>query len=240
MDNIDLNDYVAGGYFVAKPIQRETWMSVDLLPEQITTLSSCLNKSKVQIYWGWHTDNPSERIAELGISNEKLDNFKRWSASDEVGFPNVFYTLQVAQSFIAEFLSYTSEFSVFGVGLPKAIVAKFLIDNQQKLHHRETNTFSNELYGTNLVLSHLEPLKPNGNILGFEILSYMYSNLDHSLLCNYLEREIFQIFGIRPNQYGLIQTYKDAMKIYEWMWEDENRGEPEPYYPWLIVQYPTT
>ena len=240
MDKIDLKDYVAGGYFVAKPIRREEWMSTELLPEKIISLSSCLNKSKIQVTWGWHTDNTRERINNLGINEEKLDDFKKWSASDEVGFPNVFYTLQSAQNFIVRFLSHVDEFSIFGLGLPKELVEKFLIDNQQKIYNQETKIFSNELYGTNLVLSQKQHLNPHGNILGFEILSYMYSNLSHSLLCNYLEREVFTTFGIRPNLWGLIDSYNEAMKIHKWMWEDENRGEPEPYYPWLIVQYPIT
>ena len=47
-----------------------------------------------------------------------------------------------------------------------------------------------------------------------------------------------ELFGIRPNPYGLIDTYEDAKKVADWIAEDKHRGEPLPYYPWLIVQYP--
>jgi hypothetical protein len=53
---------------------------------------------------------------------------------------------------------------------------------------------------------------------------------------------MYQEFGIRPGQYGLIETFEDANKVYEWILEGEAKGEqraePEPYYPWLIVRYP--
>jgi hypothetical protein len=48
-------------------------------------------------------------------------------------------------------------------------------------------------------------------------------------------------FGIQPNEHGLIATPDEAMQVYEWIAEDEQRGhraEPEPYYPWLLVEYP--
>ena len=89
----------------------------------------------------------------------------------------------------------------------------------------------------------LKTLKPNGNILGFEILSYEYSNLGCSWLCSGIDKDMFEQFNIRPNQFGLINSYKEAKQVYEWIAEDElqgTRGEPYPYYPWLIVQYPIT
>jgi hypothetical protein len=50
-----------------------------------------------------------------------------------------------------------------------------------------------------------------------------------------------ELYGIHPNQYGLIDSHEDAEKVSEWINEDRighSRGEPDPYYPWLIVQYP--
>ena len=68
MNAVDLNDYDAGGYFVAKPIQREAWMSAELLPEVIISLSSCRNQSKVQIVWGWDIEKYRKQIEGIGIS----------------------------------------------------------------------------------------------------------------------------------------------------------------------------
>ena len=129
------------------------------------------------------------------------------------------------------------------MGLPKGLVAKFLIDNQQTMYYQETQITREINYGTNLVVSKSGRLEPNGNILGFEILSYSYSDISHSWLCSGIEKDMNELFAIHPNPYGLIDTHKEALQVYEWIAEDKlqgTRGEPEPYYPWLIVQYSIT
>jgi hypothetical protein len=242
MDAIDLNDYFAGGYFVAKSIQRKEWMSAELLPETIISLSSCLNKSKIQVFWGWDTDRYKTELEAIGIGEEQLDAFRLWSQSPIVGHPNVFYSLNAAQDFTAKFIS-TKNYLIFGVGLPKELVNKFLDDNPQTIFYPETQTTENMIDGTNLVLSKQQTLESNGNVLGFDILSDSYSDFNHSWLCSGIHKDMFEQFGIHPNKYGLINTYKEANQVYEWIAEDELRGrrsEPEPYYPWLIVQYPIT
>jgi len=242
MDSIDLSDYVAGGYFVAKPIRREDWMSAELLPEQLITLSSCLNKSKVQIYWGWDTDQYKTEIQDSGIKESDLEALRTWSQSENIGHPNVFYSLNAAQDFITKFTPH-NDFSVFGIALPKELVSNFLAENQQTIYYPATQTTKPVIDGINLVLSQNKTLEPHGNILGFEIVSSVYSDLAHSWLCNGIEKDMFEQFSIRPNQYGLINSYLEAKQIYDWIAEDELRGtrsEPEPYYPWLIVQYPIT
>ena len=91
MDAIELSDYVSGGYFVAKPIHREEWMSAELLPETIISLSSYRNKSKVQKVWGWDIEKYQQQIQNLGISEDKFADFKAWSQPEDVGYPNVFF-----------------------------------------------------------------------------------------------------------------------------------------------------
>jgi hypothetical protein len=52
-----------------------------------------------------------------------------------------------------------------------------------------------------------------------------------------------ELFGIRPNQYGLISTYDEAKKVHDWIAEDNMQGtraEPYPYDAWLLVSYPLT
>ena len=68
-----------------------------------------------------------------------------------------------------------------------------------------------------------------------------YQSVADSWLVSGLARDMHDRFGIHPNPYGLIDSLEDAMKIYAWIAEDEQKGyraEPEPYYPWLLVDYP--
>ena len=78
-------------------------------------------------------------------------------------------------------------------------------------------------------------------ILGFEIASFAYHDFGHSWLCSGINQDMYQLYGIHPNAYGLIDTAEDARKVYDWIAEDEMQGrraEPEPYAYWLLVSYP--
>jgi hypothetical protein len=49
------------------------------------------------------------------------------------------------------------------------------------------------------------------------------------------------LYNIRPNSSGLIDSYDDAKKVYVWIAEDHmqgHRAEPEPYDIWLLISYP--
>ncbi|MCA9885199.1 MAG: hypothetical protein KC708_19615, partial [Anaerolineae bacterium] len=73
-----------------------------------------------------------------------------------------------------------------------------------------------------------------------EVLSESFTEMGCSWLCSGLEKDMFTLFGIRPNEHGLLNSLEDAMKVYEWIAEDECKGyraEPEPYFPWLVVSY---
>jgi hypothetical protein len=192
------------------------------------------------VYWGWNLDINNNRQAALdfGIPADKLPVLRQWSNSSEIGFPDIFYTLDAAQR-CAHDLN-LSQVLLLGLGLPTSLVDGFLADNPQKAYDTIKQVYVTDPYGVNYVLTQHQPLPASGEILGFEIASY-YMNLGHSWLCSGLERDMHEQFGIRPNAHGLIDTYEDAKKVYDWIAEDEQQGhraEPEPYYPWLIVSYP--
>lgn len=72
------------------------------------------------------------------------------------------------------------------------------------------------------------------------MVTYSYNDFGDSWLCSNLQHEMYKLFGIRPNQYGLMNSAEDARKIYDWIAEDEMQGrraEPEPYYFWLLMSY---
>jgi len=241
--DIDLRDYTAGGYFITKYAQRDENRSPDLFPEQLISLSSHISPGKASIYWGWDIDKNRDEALAFGIPAAKLPELATWyqATHEVVGFPDVYYTLDAAREFVEAFLPVKDNLVVLGIALPKSLVDGFLGDNQQTSYNPNTQEYSHEPYGINLALSKREPLLPSGEILGFEVVSHYY-NLGCSWLCSGLERDMHQEFGIRPGKYGLIETFEEANKVYEWILEGEKKGEqraePEPYYPWLIVQYP--
>lgn len=99
-------------------------------------------------------------------------------------------------------------------------------------------TYASIPYGMHYPLIKRQPLSSGGEIRGFDVLSY-FSGIADSWLCSTIETDMFDLYGIRPNQYGLIDTHEQAMNVHHWLLENEGRrAEPDPHYPWLIVQYP--
>lgn len=239
MSTIDLNDYVAGGYFITRYAIEGYWKS-PLLPTRVMSLSSCFSKT-VNIYWLWDVEKHKAEIIDFGIPNEKLLSLRTWN-TDAIDFPNVFYTLGAAQQFIAEFLSDDNDLLVLGAALPAAMVEDFLAAHQQTVYDPTQQLWIPKTYGVNYILTSKQSLPRGGEIRGFEILSYDL-HINHSWLCSNIEKDMHELYGIHPNRYGLINTYEEAKTVYKWIAEDNMQGgraEPEPYYPWLIVQYPVT
>jgi hypothetical protein len=160
----------------------------------------------------------------------------------ELGHPNVFYTLAAAQTIANEFLPDKSYLHILGIALPQTLVEDFLSDNQQTTFSVEKQTYEDTLYGINAVLREAKPPEAGASVIGHEVLSsYGLGQIGHSWLCSGLERDMHDLFNIRPNPHGLIDSLADAMRVYAWIAEDEQKGhraEPEPYYPWLLVDYP--
>lgn len=231
--------FVAGGYFLLKSVSRQMWMAADLLPEAVLSLSECISPS-VQIYWGWHENGQAE-ARRFGVPEDKLAGLRDWlTLTKKVEFSNVFFTTDAAREFAAEFLTGIEQVHLLGIGLPHGLVEPFLHANPQQIYSANEGQYQSAEYGTNAMLRKGEPLSPGGQVLGYEVLSYSYA-IGHSWLCSGLEREMHTLFGIRPNARGFIETYDEAMRVYKWIAEDEQQGqraEPEPYYPWRVVDYP--
>ena len=95
-----------------------------------------------------------------------------------------------------------------------------------------------EPYGIEKRIEQHLRLAEDGRPLGFEVVSYSYGNFGCSWLCNNLHFEMNNLFGIRPKDYGLLDSEQDAKRVYEWIAEDAHRAEPEPYDYWLLLEYP--
>lgn len=244
MTEIDLRDYVAAGYFITKLSKYGFTPTPYFQHEQVISLSSCINPWFIEPLWGGNIEKHKLEILWWGIAETKFDALREYSSQmfgKDHHFPNVFLKLSSAQRFIKRFLSNLDDVILLGVGLPKDVVMDFLPENSEPVSDANKQDKRQALLGVGLVLSQNEVLKPGGEIMGFEVVSFPYNNFGHSWLCSNLQTDMYELFDINTGKFGLLRTYEDAMKVYEWIAEDKMQGtraEPEPYYPWLIVQYP--
>lgn len=234
MNEIDLSQFYSAGYFIIRK-NHPGWeqLDPDLLPPKLISLSTCICP-RVGVYWGW-TPGDKDATLDFGIPESKWDEFKAWCQQDyleQMDYISMFYSPKSAQSFFQRFLPNTDEYSIIGVGLPIEIEAYFLQEaSAQDMNH----------YGIQKrILEHI-PIDKSGEILGFEIVSFGGNDFGHSWLCSGINKDMKTLFGILSNYHGVINSYEEAKKVYEWIAEDNmkgSRGEPEPYLFWLFMSYP--
>jgi hypothetical protein len=230
---IDLNDYYSGGYFLLRS-DKPDWpqLQTDLLPPKGISLSRHICP-RLEVYWGWTPGSP-EAALEFGIPQAKLDNFLAWCKSgyeNDLDYTSMFYSPEAARRFIRQFELDTYGLYIIGTGLPEEL---------EEANWREAG--NEDVMGIEKRIEQHLPLETGGSILGFEVASFSYSDYGCSWLCNYLHQDMFDLYGIRPNQYGLIDTHMEAKQVYDWIEEGEKQGvrraEPEPYDFWLLISYP--
>lgn len=236
---LDLTRYVAGGCFI-RSAPRSPSRSPDLLPAELISLSPCICPFSVSVYWGWEGSKNHPEALAFGVQSDKLAELEAWSARGcDIDFPNVFMNLEPARAFIDQFLPDHSSLYLLGIALHHDLVDDFLL-LKQRAYDPHTQQEIEEVIGVSRAVTERQEIAAGGEVLGFEVVSYEQS-LSHSWLCSGLEREMNQLFGIRPNAHGLIDTEAEAMQVCRWIAEDEQQGrraEPEPYYPWLLIRYP--
>jgi hypothetical protein len=224
------DEYICGGYVLLKAANPgwSHWKEHSLLPPKVISLSDCISP-KVVMYWGWQ---PGDKQAALnfGVSEAQWDDYKAWMNEgyrSKIDVFSIFLTVDFSREFASRFLPDTTNLYLLGLGIHKNNLSDW------------SETVPDKAYGLERQVARRQPLASGGERIGYEVVSSYYG-LSHSWLCSGLEREMHNLYGIHPNQYGLIPTYDEAKKVYDWIAEDEQglRAEPEPYEVFMLVSYP--
>jgi hypothetical protein len=232
VETVDLRDFYSGGYFLLRA-GRPDWPPPfgEFLPSgNLISLSFCICRKRLSVIWGWNPGN-REAALEFGIPETRLTEFVAWCGTEYgelMDLASMFYSPDAARTFIKRFGVSTDHLYIIGAALPKELHNAWLEEEPD-----------NE--GIAKRIKQAIPVDQTGNLLGYEIVSYSYHDFAHSWLCSGLEKDMNELFGIRANSSGLIDTYANAKKVNDWIAEDEGKGtraEPEPYDFWLLISYP--
>lgn len=220
---IEINDYVAGGYYISHYMSRPVWMEPALIPDQYLSLSGCIS-DRLPVATAWQGNLPDE-AKNLGMTEDLWDAFKEWSNANlnkSFGYPDTFYTKKAAEFVRKKYFPIPNELSIMGIALHKSRVQAFL----------ERHQASGDYYGVYKVLSDLKPLITGATIRGLEVLGYE-NGINHSWLCYSMESHCHNALGICPNEVGLLDEHNaDTANVYV----SENEGGWN-WQPWLIVEY---
>jgi hypothetical protein len=238
---VDLDQFAAAGYFLARLSDREPWMSAELLPERILSACSCICTffpDSWAMNWSSSPEERSKAAAVFQVPDDRRASRTSWAEASfdkAFGWPRVLYSLEDART-ARKLLGATVDGVVlFALGLPRDLAEEFL-DGAQAPPQQEGYAAVGATGYFKCVAS-AEPLAAGGAPLGFELLSSWMGLLTHSWLCNGLEQQLHEKAGLVPNPNGFIADLHTACDCVRRIDSGEVSAEPEAWFPWLVVQY---
>ena len=237
----DLSEYLSAGYCIAKRVTRPTYTSEALLPSKILSLSPCIGVF-VPDTWciSWTGDDATlraEKAKAFDLSSEVFERLTEWVTErmdQDIGWPNVCYSLETAKSLVRKFLQPDHDLVVVGLGLHRQYREVFCRTAEPPPSQEGYAPMGRQ--GIHSAILKEETLKNGGKPLGFEPLVFNHS-LSDSWLCNGLEVVIAHQLGIVPNASGLIDDIESAAKCVECISSENVNAEPGLWLPWLLVEY---
>ncbi len=238
---VDLSQFVAGGYFITKPIDRPEYLSNSSgpsLPERFFSLSQCLTDF-LPGPWVWENwDKRVDRakaVGKWGIDTGRTTEVIEWVqskyVSGEMGRIHVFCNLNTPRGFLKYFDVPTNDLILIGIALHRSDSTRFM--ESEKPGHGIVSSGEFEM------ISRGHTVNTGGIPLGFEPLVLDGWGLFHSWLCNSLQETAFEQKGIHPNAHGFLDKLEDARWVTDYVNEDPYiRGEPGLWLPWLVMTYP--
>jgi hypothetical protein len=164
-------------------------------------------------------------------SFEVLQNkFHDLHSKDQFGFPNVFYSVGIAQSFYRDNLSHLPNLKLVSIALSDSECEQFVQESEPPPGFGENGIHRMMRYG--------QILKEDvALVMGFDVLGYDDANFC-SFLCNSLERDYHDVLGVDLNNYGLIDTFEIARRAAVYTMQDDVGAEPYNWRTWKISEYP--
>lgn len=206
-------DLVTSGFLFVNPSFSEEWMSQELLPERIISISESICFQFPGTYafeWmGYSNQERFECFEELGLFENNYKKVVNWiteSYMKTVFWPGYFFNLEDAEIAKKKFFCQDCDLLLLEIGIPANI-----IDNFTKNGCMGENSVMN-LMGRNSWLEVINRFdRCQGEVLGYELLNIESGVLSESWLCNSLEGVFAHNYGVRPNKFGLIESVSDAM-----------------------------
>lgn len=237
---ISLDQYVSAGYFVTRLIPRPCVFSSELLPQSILSACSCICDFVPDswcIAWADSDDRREKEASKFRIDAVNLTSLIEFVTTEfgrKFGWPNVCFTRATAEEIASRFVPPEVDPLIFGLGLHESLIDEFCEYAKPKESPPGYAPIGES--GIRMAVKNRAPLDPQGHSLGFELLAFEYG-LDHSWLCNRLEKEIDDKLHVRPNEHGFIQTFQDALLCSKYIGSPDVGAEPGLWLPWLVVRY---
>jgi hypothetical protein len=238
-----LSEFCSCGFLITRSVPRPCYVSAELLPERIASVSTCISKF-VPDTWciEWTGDSQESRLEDaraFDLDLEVLRKVTDWVTprfGGLIGWPNIVFDLGTARQLVEQFLGELDDIKVLELGLHKSLIEAFCDEAEPSPQQPGFAPIGRQ--GIHEAVLKRRPLALGGCIQGFEPLVFDGS-LSHSWLCNSLETSVSKHLDIRPNSFGMIDQFEEARACVEYISRDEVGAEPGLWLPWLIIEHPT-
>jgi hypothetical protein len=242
--NTPQTKFVVAGYFFIQASKPPDWMNAKVLPPFVLSASRCICE-KIPDAWifprntNLDPDEDEERSKyqnAFGLSKqefEELQNqFDTLLTQEEFGYPNIFMSRALAEDFYARYFYKLPNVRLMSMGLPEKDLRNF-IERYRPHRHIWQN-------GVPTKLRQYQFVEEDAKHLGFEVLGFEAADF-HSLFCGSTtsDDEVLQNYGIKFNQYGLIDRFEDTIAIVQDIREETLEYVEEGFWAaWLMSEYP--
>lgn len=222
MVDVDLDGYVAAGYWTVRPVQRPAWSDIRYVADPIVSCSSCLLGGGAGPTVSWATSEFEKLDLDLGVAPDDLSRAQAWVTehSEDVGWIRTWRSPATLLEFSDRFLRPSSTM-VLGMALPTERVQTLL-----------QTDLEDDAIG--LMLSAGRAPERGGVPLGWEPVEWLQQGVTCSWTCNHLQPRVADQIELRLTADGLLpdQTHTDdVMRIVE-----ELPKEPGPWEAFLLVR----
>jgi len=235
------SEYISAGFFVTREMDRPAYVSTELLPARIVSASGCIAPFAPDTWCIEWTHDTQEQRAEgaraFGLESQSLDEITAWVTAQfdkSIRWPNVIIDLETAKELVSRFLIKLPDVKVLELGLHRSMTKDFC--QKAEPLPQEPGFAPIGRQGVHEVILEKKSLSTGGYILGFEPLVFNYT-LSCSWLCNSLDTQVEQALGVRPNQFGLIDSFEEARKCIEYISHADIGAEPGLWLPWLVIDH---
>lgn len=236
-----LSEYRSAGFVVTRSVPRPSYVSAELLPEAVVSLSGCI-ASFVPDTWciEWTGDSPEQRRERAGafdLDEAALAELTAWATArfgDAILSLDAFFEYRAALEVVERFLACVPSVKLLEIALHQSLVDEFCRAAEPPPPQPGYAPFGRGGI-LEAILKERSPTE-GGRLLGFEPLLSDFP-LSCSWLCNGLESLVAEQLGIRPNAAGLIATFEEACRCVEFISRDEIAAEPGLWLPWLVIEH---
>jgi|GEM_PF-2961235 len=229
MPALSATGHVCVGYLVIKRETLPGLSGLGVLPAEIVSISGCLCDHLPSLTVMEDPDAVSQSfclprgVAAL-VSALVLGSVREGA----MAYPPVCRTRPLAERLLA-MVSSRCAAELIGFGLQRSDAARYMCWCERRWQQRPSLAD---------LLSERRAFTAGDITLGFEPATVSGTGeVGCSWLCSDAPSQFLDRTGVKPNRWGLISRHSDARRCCDMLDSGEIRGEPGPWFPWLLCRY---